>query len=248
MNSRQVIHEFLEQLRSVLSTTVEAPVSIVPAAMSTQAWRVRMSRSDHTVLTVTFDADGAAVLAAALHSSERRDHASIADAIHELCSHAIAAIAPGQNEGVAIELAPAELVSWQSAAGELVAGLQALPLSAPLTVGLALSDAREASRTPRASAPPPNEPIQEPERMGVLMDIDLPLVVRFGCIDMPLKALAALGPGSLIELARTPEDPVDVIVGGRVVARGEVVVVEGSYGIRIVELVGERDAVRRVEA
>jgi len=72
------------------------------------------------------------------------------------------------------------------------------------------------------------------------MDIELPMVVRFGCTDLPLKTLSTLGPGSLIDLSRAPEDPVEVLVGGRVVAHGEVVVVSGSYGIRIVDVVEGR--------
>jgi flagellar motor switch protein FliN len=246
MNNRQVINEFLEQLRSVLATTIESVVNVTPAAMSPHGWRVRMTRADQTVLTVTFDADGAAALAGALHAGERRDNDSIADAIQELCSHTIAALGqPESGDAPAFELGPVELLPWQPAVGELVAGLQAPALSAPLTVAIALTDAQHAAS---AGSALPSVPVaQESGRLGVIMDIDLPLVVRFGFTEMPLKTLAALGPGSLIPLARAPEDPVEVIVGGRVVAHGEVVVVDGSYGVRIVDRVGEREPARRME-
>jgi flagellar motor switch protein FliN/FliY len=85
-------------------------------------------------------------------------------------------------------------------------------------------------------------------RFGVLMDIDVPLVVRFGCTDMSLKALSRIGPGSVIDLSRAPEDPVEVLVGGRVVAHGQVVVVSGHYGIRIVDVVERRPYDIGVEA
>jgi len=85
------------------------------------------------------------------------------------------------------------------------------------------------------------------ERLGVLLDIDLPLVVRFGCTDMPLKSLAALGPGSTIDLGRAPDDPVELLVGNRVLAHGEVVVVSGSYGIRIIDVVSQRDRLQGLE-
>jgi flagellar motor switch protein FliN/FliY len=85
------------------------------------------------------------------------------------------------------------------------------------------------------------------ERIGVILDIDLPLVVRFGRTELPLRALTRLGPGSVIDLGRSPDDPVDVLVSNRVVARGEVVVVGGSYGIRILDVVSQRERVRSVE-
>lgn len=86
------------------------------------------------------------------------------------------------------------------------------------------------------------------ERLDVLLDIDLPLVVRFGCTDMPLKSLASLGPGSIIDLGRAPDDPVELLVGNRVLARGEVVVVGGSYGIRIVDVVSQRERIQGLGA
>jgi flagellar motor switch protein FliN/FliY len=101
-----------------------------------------------------------------------------------------------------------------------------------------------------ASTPPAQAVAHEPtpnERLGVLLDIDLPLVVRFGCTDMPLKSLAALGPGSTIDLGRAPDDPVELLVGNRVLAHGEVVVVSGSYGIRIVDVVSQRDRLQGLE-
>jgi flagellar motor switch protein FliN/FliY len=65
---------------------------------------------------------------------------------------------------------------------------------------------------------------------------------------MTLDALTRLGPGSVIDLGRSPDDPVDVLVNGRVVARGEVVVVAGSYGVRITEVVSAADRLRTMSA
>lgn len=74
-------------------------------------------------------------------------------------------------------------------------------------------------------------------RIGVILGIDLPVVVRFGRTELPIRTLCKLGPGSVIELGRSPDDPVEVLVGDRVVARGEVVIVGGNYGIRILEVI-----------
>ena len=73
-------------------------------------------------------------------------------------------------------------------------------------------------------------------RIGVILGIDLPVVVRFGRTELPIRSLSKLGPGSVIELGRSPDDPVDILVGDRVVARGEVVIVGGNYGVRILEV------------
>jgi flagellar motor switch protein FliN/FliY len=75
-------------------------------------------------------------------------------------------------------------------------------------------------------------------RLEAVLDVELPLVVRFGRAVMPLKALADLGPGSVVDMGRSPDEPVELLVGDRLIARGEVVVVAGNYGVRITELSG----------
>jgi flagellar motor switch protein FliN/FliY len=100
------------------------------------------------------------------------------------------------------------------------------------------------------NAAPAGPPVQSAAdnaagRIGVLLGIDLPVVVRFGRTELPIRALAKLGPGSVIELGRAPGDPVDMLVGERIVARGEVVIVGGNYGIRIVEVMSNPFRERR---
>jgi flagellar motor switch protein FliN/FliY len=80
----------------------------------------------------------------------------------------------------------------------------------------------------------------------MILDIDLPLSIRFGQTEMTLGELTSLGPGSVIDLGRAPEDPVDVLVHGRLVARGEVVVVSGNYGVRITDVISAADRLRTV--
>jgi flagellar motor switch protein FliN len=100
--------------------------------------------------------------------------------------------------------------------------------------------AAESSAAQRVAASAPTMPAN----LDVILDIDLPLSVRFGQTDLTLEALTRLGPGSVIDLGRSPDDVVDVLVNGRLVARGEVVVVAGNYGVRIVEVVSAADRVR----
>ena len=78
--------------------------------------------------------------------------------------------------------------------------------------------------------------------MAVLMDVQLPVSIRFGETEMLWEDAVKLGVGSVIELNSAVDQPVDLIVNGRSVARGEVVTVDGFYGVRITEIsnVGER--------
>ena len=64
---------------------------------------------------------------------------------------------------------------------------------------------------------------------------------------MPLRTVAGLGPGSVIDLGRAPDEPVEILVSNQVVARGEVVVVGGNYGVRITDVVSPAERVRSME-
>ena len=76
-------------------------------------------------------------------------------------------------------------------------------------------------------------------RLEAVLDVDLPLVVRFGATTLPIRTLSSLGAGSVVDLDRAPDDPVDLLVGDRVIARGQVVVIDGQYGVRITELLNQ---------
>lgn len=96
-------------------------------------------------------------------------------------------------------------------------------------------------------APPPRATTQT-TNMDVVLDMELPLVVRFGRTVMSLKALAALGPGSIVSMGRSPDDPVELLVSDQVIARGEVVIVGGNYGVRVTHLVSPADRAKGLEA
>ena len=72
--------------------------------------------------------------------------------------------------------------------------------------------------------------------LGVLLDLELPLCVRFGRVQMPVERILELRPGAVVELDGAQDEQVDLLVNGSVVARGEVVAVEGNYAIRILEV------------
>jgi flagellar motor switch protein FliN len=75
----------------------------------------------------------------------------------------------------------------------------------------------------------------------VLQGVELPVSVSFGRVQIPLKDVLRLTAGSIIELNRTAEEWVEVIVNNCVVARGEVVVVDGNYGVRIQQIMSRQE-------
>ena len=81
------------------------------------------------------------------------------------------------------------------------------------------------------------EPIKpETNNLGVLTDVQLPVLIRFGETEMLLEDIVKLGVGSIIELSSTIDEPVELIVNGKSLARGEVVTIDGFYGVRITEI------------
>ena len=70
----------------------------------------------------------------------------------------------------------------------------------------------------------------------LLLDVELEASLRFGCCEMPLGEILELGPGDVVELDRHVSDPVDLIVGNKIVARGDVVLVNGNFGLRVTEV------------
>jgi len=134
------------------------------------------------------------------------------------------------------------------------------PLAILLTADAALRDAlADALRTPEpaktpapvsASGPDPGEfdveAIRRSRKMELLLDVELPVSVSFGRAQLLLKDVIKLTTGSIIELNRSVSEPVDVIVNNCVIARGEVVVVEGNFGVRVHEVVSRQERLRTV--
>ena len=73
-------------------------------------------------------------------------------------------------------------------------------------------------------------------KMDLLLDIELDATLRFGSRELPLREVLALGPGDVVELDRHISEPVDLVVGDKIVARGEVVLVSGNFGLRVTEV------------
>lgn len=76
------------------------------------------------------------------------------------------------------------------------------------------------------------------DSLGLLQDIDVRLTVELGRKQMRLRDVLALGENSIVELDRLTDDPLDILVNGKLIARGEVVAQGNRFAIRVLELVG----------
>ena len=96
-------------------------------------------------------------------------------------------------------------------------------------------EAAKAEAAPPSPSAPPMELADG--RLELLMDVQLAMTLRFGSRRLLLREVMELSPGAVVELDRQVQEPVDLLLDGRLVARGEVVVMGGNYGLRVTEVV-----------
>jgi flagellar motor switch protein FliN len=125
-----------------------------------------------------------------------------------------------------------------SRAFQLKAGGRAWTILVRDEVSLAQTQAKAEADSPCPDPPPVPAPASGSMSPGVelLLDVELDASLRFGCREMPLGEILDLGPGDVVQLDRHISDPVDLIVGDKIVARGEVVLINGNFGLRITEV------------
>ena len=82
-----------------------------------------------------------------------------------------------------------------------------------------------------------------PENLAVIMDIELVATARLGKIDMPLADVLNFSPGSIIEVGHMIDEPVELLVNDKLIARGDVVVVDEKFGLRITEIISPQERI-----
>lgn len=104
-----------------------------------------------------------------------------------------------------------------------------------------------ASPTAEEAPVPETSSYSEPrtnQRLDLLLDIELEATLRFGALELPLREVLELGPGDVLPLDRHVREPVELVVGDRIVAKGEVVLVGGNFALHVTEVAEPR---RRLE-
>jgi flagellar motor switch protein FliN len=151
---------------------------------------------------------------------------------------------------------PAELARATLAFNVSAAGTPVAEVLVAMAGSIVSALARE--QTPRVEAPPGSRSVTStatpaiasgpnPPTLDLLLDVELPVSISFGRTQLQLKDVMKLSSGSIVELNRGVSEPVEVIVNNCVIARGEVVVIEGNYGVRIDEIISAQERLRTLK-
>ncbi|MEP6601790.1 MAG: flagellar motor switch protein FliN [Nitrospirota bacterium] len=111
----------------------------------------------------------------------------------------------------------------------------------------------EKAATAAAARPADFPPLEQSASMGspnavdFILDIPLQLSVRLGSTRMLIRDLLQLGQGSVIELDKLAGEPMEVLVNGKLVARGEAVVVNEKLGVRLTDVISPAERVRHLQ-
>lgn len=161
------------------------------------------------------------------------------------------------SSSVPLELADALRPALEAASRTLGAGVLETVRPAPATevlaedaevFALAADGAAPAAwfavrvRSPKVAGPTTSQVPTPRTNLRMLYDVEMTLTAEIGRTRLSVKQVLDLAPGAVLELDRTAGSPADVLVNGRLVARGEVVVVDEVYGIRVTEIVAGTDA------
>jgi flagellar motor switch protein FliN len=179
-------------------------------------------------------------------SSECQD--ALDELFRQFSGAAALALKPRMGGEVSLVLAGHEPVTWKphlqrgyrlKSEGEVQFPL--LILLNP-DLGESLAALPPGKPAPQVETPAPPTPMTPPaatkssRNIELLLDVELPVSLRFGKSEMPLSGILELSPGSVVELDQRIVEPVDLLVGGKVVAQGEVVVLDGYYALRVTEV------------
>ncbi len=243
--------------------SVEAPPEGSPLTVDTDTWllvkndgglrgefAVRASSADATTMAQLLL--GAPAAATETLTAEQKEAAE--EFFRQVAGHAATALRALANEvQLHVETLPgaptwsAASTTWLRAAPE-AAGPHCLEIRCSAALSTALQTAAtlmgtaaatavaQAKATPPSAGTPPasGEAIQRP--LDLLLDVPLELTLHFGQRRMLLREILELNSGSVLELNRRVQEPVEIKLDQRLLARGEVVVVDGHYGVRITEM------------
>lgn len=85
--------------------------------------------------------------------------------------------------------------------------------------------------------------MQQKENIGIIMDVPLEITVELGRTHKLIKEILEFSPGTIVELDKLAGEPIDILVNGKFIAKGEVVVIDENFGIRITDIVSSEDRI-----
>jgi flagellar motor switch protein FliN len=185
--------------------------------------------------------DAAAVGNAVLRAAEveETDPAKLRAEFFEVLNQAASGLAQAMTAKLGREVVSTGGEAGAVPQGLLWAGIEVKDGTATVQLSMGVEEAFAASLE---SAP---QAAQESSKtFDLLLDVEMPVSVSFGRAQVQLKDVLKLTTGSVVELNRAIADPVEVIVNNCVIARGEVVVVDGNFGVRIQNVISRQERLR----
>ena len=172
-------------------------------------------------------------------SAEHKE--ALVEVLRQIAGVAATALAPAAGGEVLFHVAASSAPSWSSASTTCLC--TSPDAGEPVAFEIQISAAVASALQPRVEQPPAAKPAPAPAAppsasadYGRLLDVELDVKLRFGRRRMLLRDVLALGAGIVIELDSDLHAPVDLLLDGRVIAQGEVVVVDGKYGLRVTDI------------
>lgn len=246
-----LIQHFSEAASFVLSqvagTAIEAqPASLERATDAATLIRIEISGSLEGLCEIALSASMSAQFAALLTGETPALPAEISSDTREAAAELIQQICGNAADRLRSTFGPLELKSSVATEREPASGVRQLFLiprendAIEFELHIVRLTASEPAESPSAPQSVPQQTLP-PASLGngnldLLLDIELGVSLRFGTRQMLLKDIIELCSGSVVELDRRVQDPVELLIDGRVIAQGEVVIVEGNYGLRILQV------------
>jgi len=156
-------------------------------------------------------------------------------------SESAATALQNQYEGLTLQLSSIDPPAWSGPTIALVAA-EASGASFTLHFRLATELMNMISAAAPATVATPAPPLPTDSNLDLLLGVDLSLTLRFGQRTLTLREILDLTSGSVIELDRQVQEPADLLLGDKLIARGEVVIVDGNYGLRVTEVADTQHA------
>lgn len=83
-----------------------------------------------------------------------------------------------------------------------------------------------------------NATAESPSNLNIVLDVPVSLTIELGGCQLPMREVLQLTIGSVIQLDKAADAPVELSINGKLIARGEVVVIEERFGVKITEVIG----------
>jgi flagellar motor switch protein FliN/FliY len=164
---------------------------------------------------------------------------ALEELLRQIAGLAATALAPTAGGEIQFHVAASSTPSWSAATSTCFHAAD--EAREPVTFEIQISAALSAALQPRVEQPPAAKQAamaapSSSASYGRLLDVGLDVKLRFGTRRMLLRDVLALSAGIVVELDSQLHSPVDLLLDGRVIAQGEVVVVDGKYGLRVTDI------------